>query len=119
MPEEPPYSITLHMPSPVVQIDAAIGRSEATDVPRDLRFQRLNRFPGGNGRVRHLSQTPILSPWKRLCARLPFESVSHAQRRGHHRAIWQTSAASESTPFVAFMLGVVLDALRLLSVTAA
>ncbi len=86
---------------------------------RDLRLQRLNRFPGGNGRVRRLLQTPILSPWTRLFARLPVASVSHAQRPGHHRAIWQTSAAGESTPFVAFMLGVALDALRLLSVTAA
>ena len=59
MTEEPPYSITLDMPSRVVQIDEAIGRSQATDASRDLALQRLNRFPGGNGRVRRPCQPLI------------------------------------------------------------
>ena len=49
-------------------------------------------------------QTLILTRWQPLFAHLPVESLVHAQQSAYYGAIRASSAAGESTPFIAFML---------------
>ena len=59
-----------------------------------------------------LWQTLILTRWKPLFADFPVESLIHARQREYYAAIGESSNRGESTPFIAFMLEVVLEAIR-------
>ena len=72
----------------------------------------IHPFEDGNGRMGRLWQTVILTRWKALFADVPVESLVHARQRHYYEAIRQSSADGESTRFIAFMLGTILDALR-------
>lgn len=77
-------------------------------------FEFIHPFADGNGRVGRLWQTLILSRWKPLFAHIPIESLVHARHRGYYEAIARSSREGESTPFIAFMLDAILEALRTL-----
>ena len=47
-----------------------------------------------------------------MFAYIPVESLVHARQGDYYEAIRQSSAKGESTPFVSFMLEILLDALR-------
>ena len=59
-----------------------------------------------------LWQTLILTRWKTLFAHVPVESLVHARQSDYYDAIGRSSATGESTPFIVFMLEVILEALR-------
>ena len=57
------------------------------------------------------TQTLILTRWKPLFADIPVESLVHARQSAYYEAIRRSSGAGESTTFIEFMLGVILEAL--------
>ena len=75
-------------------------------------FEFIHPFEDGNGRMGRLWQTLILSRWRPLFAYVPVESLIQARQSAYYDAIRRSSAAGESTPFVAFILDVILEALR-------
>ena len=75
-------------------------------------FEFIHPFEDGNGRMGRLWQTLILSRWRPLFAYVPVESLIQARQSDYYDAIRRSSAAGESTPFVTFILDVILEALR-------
>ena len=73
-------------------------------------FEFIHPFEDGNGRMGRLWQTLILTRWKTLFAHIPVESLVHLHQSTYYEAIRHSSAAGESTPFIAFMLHIILEA---------
>ncbi len=75
-------------------------------------FEFIHPFADGNGRLGRLWQTLILSRWRPVLADLPVESLIHARQEGYYQAIAESTARSDCAPFIAFMLGRILEACR-------
>lgn len=72
-------------------------------------FEFIHPFADGNGRLGRLWQTLILTRWNPLFNDIPVESMIYARQQEYYNAIAQSSKAGESTPFIEFMLEVVLQ----------
>lgn len=75
-------------------------------------FEFIHPFDDGNGRVGRLWQTLILYHWKALFAYIPLESVVKEKQNGYYEALEASGAMGESTPFIEFMLGAILETLE-------
>ncbi len=72
-------------------------------------FEFIHPFSDGNGRIGRLWQTLILFRWNPLLAQIPVESMVHAHQRNYYDAIAASTKAAESTPFIEFMLQMILE----------
>lgn len=75
-------------------------------------FEFIHPFADGNGRMGRLWQTLILSKWKSVFAYLPVENMIYRAQTDYYDAINLSNAAGDSSAFVEFMLGTVLEAVR-------
>lgn len=74
-------------------------------------FEFIHPFADGNGRMGRLWQTLILSRWNPLFAHVPVESLVHAHQQAYYDALQASTNASDSAPFIDFMLHRIRDAL--------
>lgn len=72
-------------------------------------FEFIHPFADGNGRMGRLWQTLILSRWNSLLAQLPVESMVHEHQNEYYQAINQSTAQSDSAPFIEFMLRMIAE----------
>ena len=72
-------------------------------------FEFIHPFADGNGRMGRLWQTLILSRWKPLFANVPVESLIHQNQAAYYQALQDSTARSDSAPFIAFMLQMILE----------
>jgi Fic family protein len=75
-------------------------------------FEFIHPFEDGNGRVGRLWQTLILYHWKALFAYMPLESVVREKQYAYYEALEASGEVGESTPFIEFMLGAILETLE-------
>ncbi len=73
-------------------------------------FEFIHPFSDGNGRMGRLWQTLILGQWKVLLQNIPVESMVYANQENYYKAIRQSTAQTDSAPFIEFMLQNVLEA---------
>jgi Fic family protein len=74
-------------------------------------FEFIHPFADGNGRTGRLWQTLILSRWNPVFGDIAVESMIHAHQPDYYAAINQSNAQNSSTPFVEFILRVILETL--------
>jgi hypothetical protein len=78
-------------------------------------FEFIHPFADGNGRMGRLWQSLILARWNPLFADLPVESLILEHQAGYYGALQASTREADSSPFIAFMLQMVLDALTTLA----
>jgi Fic family protein len=74
-------------------------------------FEFIHPFADGNGRMGRLWQTVILKQHHPVFAYLPVESLVSKHQEEYYQAIGQSTKASNSAPFIAFMLSMINKAL--------
>lgn len=75
-------------------------------------FEFIHPFSDGNGRLGRLWQTLILSQWNPLFRYIPVESPVHTHQADYYQAIQQSTATTDSAPFIHFMLKAITAALK-------
>lgn len=75
-------------------------------------FEFIHPFSDGNGRMGRLWQTLILARWSPLFGDIPVESLVYEHQADYYRAIQDSTRQSDAAPFVEFMLGMILDAVK-------
>ena len=75
-------------------------------------FEFIHPFSDGNGRIGRLWQSLILGKLHPAFPHLPVENMVYSSQEGYYKAIEQSSALSNCSPFIDFMLGEILQALR-------
>lgn len=72
-------------------------------------FEFIHPFADGNGRMGRLWQSLILARWNPLFADIPVESLIFEHQAQYYEAIQESTLQSDSAPFIAFMLRMILD----------
>ena len=73
-------------------------------------FEFIHPFADGNGRMGRLWQSLILARWNPLCAEIPVESLIFEHQAEYYLALQESTRQTDSAPFIAFMLRMILDA---------
>lgn len=74
-------------------------------------FEFIHPFADGNGRMGRLWQSLILARWNPLFADIPVEGLIFEHQAEYYQALQEGTRQTDSAPFIAFMLRMVLDAL--------
>ena len=72
-------------------------------------FEFIHPFADGNGRMGRLWQSLILARWNPLFAHIPVESLIFENQGEYYHAIQESTQKTDSAPFIAFMLRMILD----------
>jgi Fic family protein len=72
-------------------------------------FEFIHPFTDGNGRLGRLWQSLILAAWNPLFADLPVESLIFEHQAEYYQALQDSTRQTDSAPFIAFMLRMILD----------
>lgn len=72
-------------------------------------FEFIHPFADGNGRMGRLWQSLILAHWNPLFADIPVESLIFEHQAEYYQAIQESTRQTDSAPFIAFMLRMILD----------
>ena len=75
-------------------------------------FEFIHPFSDGNGRIGRLWQSVILIAYKDLFSYIPIESIVKENQQKYYDALEEAGAVGESTPFIEFMLGSILQSLK-------
>lgn len=73
-------------------------------------FEFIHPFADGNGRMGRLWQSLILARWNPLFADIPVESLVFEHQADYYEALRESTRQTDPTPFIAFMLRMILDA---------
>jgi Fic family protein len=72
-------------------------------------FEFIHPFADGNGRMGRLWQSLILARWNPLFADIPVESLIFEHQAEYYHALQESTRQTDSAPFIAFMLRMILD----------
>jgi Fic family protein len=72
-------------------------------------FEFIHPFADGNGRMGRLWHSLILARWNPLFADIPVESLIFEHQAEYYQAIQESTQGTDSAPFIAFMLRMILD----------
>ena len=72
-------------------------------------FEFIHPFADGNGRMGRLWQSLILARWNPLFADIPVESLIFEHQTEYYQALQESTRQTDSAPFIAFMLRMILD----------
>lgn len=75
-------------------------------------FEVIHPFADGNGRTGRFWQTLLLSQWKPVFAWIPVESMIYRNQEAYYQALNQSNGEGEGTPFLRFLLEMILQTLR-------
>ena len=75
-------------------------------------FEFIHPFSDGNGRVGRLWQSVILTHYKDIFEQIPIESVVRENQAEYYDALEASGSVGESTPFIEFMLDMILQTLK-------
>jgi Fic family protein len=75
-------------------------------------FEFIHPFADGNGRMGRLWQSLILARWNPLFANIPVESLIFEHQAEYYQAIQESTEKTDSAPFIAFILRMILDTLN-------
>jgi len=73
-------------------------------------FEFIHSFADGNGRMGRLWQSLILTRWNPLFTDIPVENLIFEHQAEYYQALQESTRQTDSAPFIAFMLRMILDA---------
>jgi Fic family protein len=74
-------------------------------------FEFIHPFSDGNGRMGRLWQSVMLHDYNPIFSSLPTESIVRNHQEEYYKALEDATSLGESTPFIEFMLSVILEAI--------
>ena len=72
-------------------------------------FEFIHPFSDGNGRMGRLWQSLILARWNPVFADIPVESLIFEHQAEYYQVLQESTRQTDSAPFIAFMLRMILD----------